>query len=367
MKKNVLPIFVSLLALAGIAAAALFLYAVLTGGFPAAKAVRAPALAVVELDTAWADQLADCPSQQAMKEQIAAALDRVQALGGNAVALTGRTSAGEALFRDRTDTLTTAAAITRSDRFLSRFDALNELIRQASAAGVEVCLLATDDAGALLPAARLGEVPVWLDALAARHDLRLLTPADAEGVLTVYTVNGGDTPVLRADSAPSVLAMAVQTGAAGQVVLGSYTALCADDSPAVLYKAFARGELPDLTAAKGGKAIGQTLAISYPTANGSTVTGANLFLMGTSDPAAALTLNGEAVARGNDTGVWGVLVSLQVGENTFTLQNGADTLTWTVNRRKSSGTGGGKLPSDSSQPAQPGQYLQITDAIASAL
>lgn len=366
MKKRILPMLVILLALAGGAAAVLFVRAVLSG-WPAAQAVRVPTLTVVELDTAWADQLAACPSQQAMKDQIAATLGRVQALGGNAVALTGRTTAGEALFRDRTGTLAAADAITRSDRFLSRFDALNELIRQAAAAGVEVCLLATDDAGAPLPAARLGEAPAWLDALAARHGLRVLAAGEADGSLTRYTVRGEDAPVLRADSDPSALAMAVQTGAAEQVILGSYTALCADDSPAVLYNAFARGTLPDLAATRGGKTIGQTLAVSYPVSDGATVTGANLFLMGTSDPAAALTLNGEVVARGNDTGVWGVLVSLQVGANTFTLQNGAETLTWTVNRRKAGSSGGGALPADGSQPAQPGQYLVVTDAIASAL
>lgn len=368
MKKRIFPFLVILLALAGGIAALLFTRAVLSGDWPAAKTVQAAQLRLVELDDAWASRLAAQPTVQEMKNQIDGTLAQVQAFGGNAVALSGRVPSGAALFRDKTQTLATISAITQSDRFFARFDALNYLVRRAAASGLEVCLLATDDAGSALPAGQLADAPAWLSRLAETYGMRVLAAGQSEGGLTVYAMRETDAAVLRG-SDPAALAIAVQRGQAADVFLGSYTALCADDSAAVLYNAFSQGELPELTAAKAGKTVAQTLAVTYPTANGATVTGSNLFLMGTSDPAAELTLNGSPLARGNDAGVWGVLVTLEMGENTFALQNGSQSLTYTVNRRKagSGGGGGGALPSDGSAAAAEGQFIQVTDAIASAL
>lgn len=368
MKKRVLPVLIILLALAGGAAAVLFTRAALSGDWPAARTVRADALRLVELDDEWAPRLAGRSTIQDMKDQIDETVARVQEFGGNAVALTGRVPSGAALFRDKTGALDTVGAVTQSDRFFARFDAVNYLVRRAAAAGVEVCLLATDDAGAALPADRLDAAPAWLDTLAEKYGLRVLAAGETAGSLSVYAVRGEELPVLRSGD-PAALAIAVQRGQAADVFLGEYTSLCSDNSGAVLYGLFSRGALPDLTAAKAGKTMAQTLAVTYPTADGATVTGGNLFLMGTSDPGAPLTLNGADVARGNDAGVWGVLVTLEVGENTFALQNGAQSLTYTVNRRKAggSGGGGGSLPADGSAPAAEGQFLQVTDAIASAL
>ena len=59
---------------------------------------------------------------------------------------------GAAFFRDGTKTLETAGAVTMSDKFLSRFDPMQYLVRQAGAAGLPVYLLATDDSGAALAA-----------------------------------------------------------------------------------------------------------------------------------------------------------------------------------------------------------------------
>lgn len=138
MKKRILPVLIILLALAGGAAAVLFTRAVLSGDWPAARTVRADALLLVELDDEWASRLAGRSTIQDMKDQIDETVTRVQALGGNAVALTGRVPSGAALFRDKTGTLTTVGAVTQSDRFFARFDAVNYLVRRAAAAGVEV-------------------------------------------------------------------------------------------------------------------------------------------------------------------------------------------------------------------------------------
>lgn len=371
MKKRLLPLTVSLLALAGIAAALAFCAGVLTGRWPTARAAHQTAPVLVELDDAWADGLAAQPTAQGMKTYLAATLADVRAWGGTAVALTGTATDGSALFRDRTGALTTAPSVTATDKFLSRFDPVQELVRQAGEQGVEVLLLC---GGADEP------LTGWQTALAAKHGLRpLFAQTDAEGAVTGYALaadapaspdapaaaDDARTAVLRADRSPGLLA-----AAEGPVCLGSYSNLTQDGSFAALYNLFTReitAETPDLTAALAGKTIARTLAVTYPTEDNSKVYTSRVFLMGTSDPAQPLTLNGAAVARGNALGVWGVLVELAEGENAFALQNGDASLTYTVRYVRTGGGLGVTLKNDNTKPAAAGQYLRVTDAIASAL
>lgn len=354
MKKLLTSVFTLLLALL-CGGVLLFAAAVLTGRWPQAETVHVKQMVLIELDGDWADGLAALPDARQMKAEIDQTVADVQALGGNAAALTGLTSDGYALFLDSTEALTTAPNIAAEDRLLSRFDPVQYLVRQAAKAGVEVCLL---ENGTAAPTGQLME----------RYDLYRME-AQPEGYVLYFPseqLTGAMGAVRRADGQPGVLAMAMQSGGYYGVCLGGITALRADASDAALYRAFAQGALPDLTAAKAGKTVAQTLAVTYPVTDGSTVYTSKVFLMGTSDPAADLTVNGETVARGNDRGVWGVLLPLEKGANTFTLQNGSEALTWTVKRGSSSG-GSTQLKNDSTQPAAEGQYLQITDAIASAL
>gem|GEM_PF-252873 len=79
----------------------------------------------------------------------------------------------------------------------------------------------------------------------------------------------------------------------------------------------------------------QTLSITRPT-SAITVDTASYCITGTSDPAQPLTLDGQAVARGDD-GLFAVLVPLKYGANTFTLQQGAESQTVTITRPDGSG------------------------------
>lgn len=54
------------------------------------------------------------------------------------------------------------------------------------------------------------------------------------------------------------------------------------------------------------------------------------FISGTSDPTLPLTLNGEELERTATNGVWGKLVDLKLGKNTFTLAQNGQTATVTV-------------------------------------
>ena len=78
-------------------------------------------------------------------------------------------------------------------------------------------------------------------------------------------------------------------------------------------------------------AIPHQLAVTYP-AGDTAVTDPAIFLMGTSDPEQPLTLDGEEVERFAGHGTWGSLQQLEMGTNTFTLRQGDQTRTVTVER-----------------------------------
>ena len=106
----------------------------------------------------------------------------------------------------------------------------------------------------------------------------------------------------------------------------------------------ARGLLLSYTAAAETKPLTavsleyeKSLHIGYPS-NNATIYTAGLFIMGTSDPDAELTMNGKTVERTGEGGCFGVAVTLSYGSNTFTFRNGGETQTLTV-RRADSGSG----------------------------
>ena len=86
----------------------------------------------------------------------------------------------------------------------------------------------------------------------------------------------------------------------------------------------ARGLLLSYTAAAETKPLTavsleyeKSLHIGYPN-NNATVYTAGLFIMGTSNPDAELTMNGKTVERTGEGGCFGVAVTLRYGSNTFT-------------------------------------------------
>lgn len=375
--QRLLALVLCLAALAVLAAGGVFIAKVLRGEWPAAKSAEAPAAPrVVILDTAWCDKLAGLTSQQDIRQLISETLDTVQTLAGQGaagVATAARTSDGQALFRDGTGTLTVAENVTAGDKFFSRFDPLQELIRQASARGMPVYWCATDDAGAALAPGQA--LPAWEEKLVDRHGLTLLQSETAEqteeGEARPVCYTAGDKILMGAETSPAWAAAAVQQrGGDTGLVLGTWTALAADSSPARLVDSYlSGGELPDLSQYWPGKTVAQTLAVTYPAADGTTVYTGALFLMGTSDPNSPLTLNGSEVTRYGTGGVWGVLVELEKGTNTFQLQNGSAALTYTVTYGTASGGGGTTTAKPDGTPGKEavGQKVQITDAIASAL
>lgn len=337
----------------------LFLIAVVLFVFqPTEKALPVPEQPrIVRLDAAWTDQLVQCGNDKAVKAFIDQTIDEIAAtpFGINAVTWDGKTPDGEALFIDDTKTLPHAA-------FLSdRFDAMDYLLHAAEQADLTVYL------ESLLPNP---EDEVITD-LAEKHEMPLLSP----NVLSNQTPGweSGEVQLLDAAAGGERAALALQQGStAAGVMLGDWSVLRQDPSEAVLFNAFLDGTLDDPTQAWAGKELAQTLAVTYPQHDNAKLYDKNVFLMGTSNPDAPLTLNGQPVERFTQQGSWGILLPLEYGDNTFTLENGGEPLEFHIEKPK---------PDPNKKPAKPeppqpdgtpgeeaiGKKVQVTDAIASAL
>lgn len=101
---------------------------------------------------------------------------------------------------------------------------------------------------------------------------------------------------------------------------------------------------------------GGTLAVSYP-ADGAAVYTSACFVMGTSDPAQELLLNGTPVESRGPGGTFGVLMDVAEGSNVYTLTQGGTSVSVTVNRPAPAGGGSGgptEVPHDDTAEVEPG-------------
>lgn len=347
----------------------------------------------VVLASDWSSYFSTARTTEEQQAYLESTLDEAANLGANTVLLTGRVDddPDQVLFRVKGKDLTvaTAGAVTENDGFFSKFDPVNYLMKQAKERDMQVALIATDDGGQ--PLAAGAALPEWLEKAAKDHKLALygldeasaaaLDAAKAEAesqaaesgeevepeqpLLTyVGLTEGSEAPaLLRKDGDAALLAAAWQLEEGRGMVLGELGSLLADGSDAAVALRFAGGEaLPDVLA----KDVPRTLSIVTP-ADGATVYTENVYLIGTSDPAQPLTVNGQTVERTGEMGVWGVLAPLSMGANDITAVQGDVTVTITVTRSTYSGGGAGAARPDGSEAAAPGQKLRINTTLASLL
>lgn len=76
----------------------------------------------------------------------------------------------------------------------------------------------------------------------------------------------------------------------------------------------------------------QALKVVYPPPNHETISD-HIFLIGTAPAQTEVTINGQAIQQRSLNGHFSPSVPLQIGDNTFTLQSGTQTLTLTVRRK----------------------------------
>ncbi len=280
---------------------------------------------------------------------------------------------------------TPAANALTEDGFATRLQgAVRELSEQYA---ISALVLSLPDAVAdtaasravLSGIARQSRVPLGLE-LAARHPL--LRAADTGMSLAVARVDascdGADTAALAGRAAGvQVLWLAADPVAfssaayyaAGQGIpvnscIWAAARTAAIDAPTL------QALHASVDALKGTPAVmlpqpADGLAVSYPAA-GATLYSERVFIMGTSDPAQPLTLDGEPVARSTKDGTFGVLVTLAKGENRFTFAQGGTQLQLTVHRAGYGG-GGGSAEWDGSTKLYEGTRIRITEWLCSVL
>ena len=348
-KHPILKTLLAVVILCALAAGALIFFQPQAVTLPPPESPR-----LVRLDGIWTNQLAACPDKAAMQAAIDQTLADIQVtgLGINGISWSGVTPEGAALYRDKTGIRPQAASLP------PHFDPMRYLVRQAAAQGLTVYL---DTASPTLGAAEA--------ALADRYALPLLTPQTGEAA--PWLAGEASLADLAAGGNQAALAMQGENPAAG-ILLGDWTALQADPSSAILYTAFSAQPLEDPTRIWQDRPQAQTLAVTYPHHDHSKLYEKQVFVMGTSDPAQPLYINGQEINRGTQRGSWGILLPLQGGENVLTLENGGQTLTYTIEKPIPQ-RGGKPKPKPEPQPdgsmgeEAVGKKVVVTDAIASAL
>ncbi len=357
------PLAICLLALVILAVLILLLVQLFSG--PAQPdAPLGPTALAVELSEEWENWFLTAHTTQEQKDYIDQTLKGIQAQGADLVLFTGRAGGGS-LFRTKDRSLTTLETIRANDKFLrKKADPARYLLDRAAKLGMGVGLLATDDAGNPLTTDQLDKINSAAAAFAKSQGLPVFAPTpqplDEQGRVTAW--KAGTTTLLRCDGSPALLAAATMRHQGTGAVLGSWPALEADSTTALLYRRFldSQPQEPLLE-----QPVAQTLAIAYPAADAVVYTD-KVFLMGTSDPGQSLTINGAEVPRYGSRGVWGCLVDAAVGQNTFTAAQGGQEAQVTFTRRQSSWKPANPA-SDGSVPAKWGQKVRITSPLASLL
>ncbi len=337
------------------------LYCVATGTFSQKQTLAPPQQpCIVRLDEIWSDELAGCTDKEAMQTLIDKTVDRIAALPApvNALAWSGRTSDGTALFQDSTHQLTVSPVLAEEGFLKHPFDAMQYLVGAARKAGFTVYLetaeAGPDDADAAL--AKIHNTPY----LTHKNTASPAEPCWTAGDAALFNGEG--------NSQTAALLLQKPDAQGTGVVLGRWSVLRTDSMDAALFAAFSDGEAADPAAAWGEQKQAQTLAVTYPQHDKETLYSGKVFLMGTSNPDAPLVINGTAVETRGAHGAWGTVLELNVGENTVTLENGGEPLTFTVIRGEPK-----KYPPKEPQPDGTmgeeaiGKKIVVTDAIASAL
>lgn len=210
-----------------------------------------------------------------------------------------------------------------------------------------------------------------------RADRVLFAPAEGAGIAEHLAACGGAPGGLMlderaGDASGAALFTAAQDDAFGGALYAAWPEAGADAARIGFLKSAlsdAQGELP------AGFDIPQTLQINYPLeADAIGADQETVFVMGNSDPALPLLLDGEEIQRISSNGSFGAAVSLAPGDNTFVFSQGEATVSHTVTRPEpaagGTGDGGGtpaEVPNDTTKEAEPGQAVQVTGVFTGAL
>lgn len=324
-RKHVWPWVVLALVLLCISAAAAWILwpQPLNRDVPSAKTVEGKVHGMaVELGGAWNTALLNAKDAGEQKKSIEAFVKA--AVGEQTNALFVRVlGADGALYRG--GAVQPLPALTQYDNFLFKHDALKTLCDAASGENISVY--------ALFDGAKSADASVKTEADYVMEHYAIAgvywQQSAVDGAIALLTSEGQSSFVYAGQEVftnPSKLFMAsVVNGYNGAVIEGELLASInpsADAARAGEYNLLRsvieeNRETPLVLA----YAPTQTLALSYP-ANEAKVTSNTCWAMGTSDPAQPLLFNDMQMQRANSGGYFGVLLTLDQYENTFTFTQG---------------------------------------------
>lgn len=260
------------------------------------------------------------------------------------------------------------SALTAGDNFFFKLDALRTLCEAAAHRGLAVYAV-TQRQGSENDQSRSS----LLEDISRRYATAgIAVPKDADGTLgtfRMYATPQGLVAVVSAENtgnAGEFFLLTLQDEFHG-AVFGQDALSSAPGDTGVLLSAMAGGALP----AMPQYAPPAALSVTYPEDAAAPGT-QTCFVMGTSDPSQPLTLNGQEVPRYGTQGLFGVLVTLQEGENELNFANGTANLTWHITGPAPAPEGNDnkgmqKPPHDNTTSVPEGTFVQTTGLITSLL
>ena len=258
-------------------------------------------------------------------------------------------------------------ALSGGDTFFYKPDALRTLCEAAARKGLAVYAVA-QEANAENAAYRDTVIADIRQRYAAAGIAVPMAANGTQGPFSIYATPQGALAAVTPESAAQAGEFFLLTTAAdfSGAVFSQAAVSAAPGDTAVLLSAMDGRTPPTLL----GYAPPASLGVTYPD-DGASIDTQKCFVMGTSDPAQPLTLNGEEVPRYGTKGLFGVLVTLEEGENELLFANGPASLTWHITgptpQQQQGGSTGGKLPHDSTVSVPEGTFVQTTGLITSLL
>ncbi|MEG0395656.1 MAG: N-acetylmuramoyl-L-alanine amidase [Oscillospiraceae bacterium] len=300
-------------------------------------------------------------SRDAQKASIDTALDFAAQNGFDAVLWECTGADGSMYYRKYKGEAKPPKFISDCDTFLNKWDPLSYLCSSAATRGIGVFAYAEPQSISADAAASLEKhYPI-----SGTYTLRTVLPEGAETGDITYNGVGGE-PQLTAVSAATGFANAAKTYEAegfGGFVFGEYSNLVSSLNTLSPYFALYNEAAPAAFTAFTPSAA---LTLTYPQDTTKPIYTDTCFLMGTSNPDLPLSLNASEVKRFGSSGLFGVLVNLELGDNPFVLSQGQGDVSFTITRKKSTYKPNPNAQ-DATVKAANGQMIEITTGIASAL
>ncbi len=273
------------------------------------------------------------------------------------------TSEGSTVFT-RDSKHDTIANVSEYDTLFTKFDAMEYLCTAAKQSGIFVYALYSDIHAENDTSAKLVERTMKNYEISGTF---YKTAAD-DGFGTIFSHEGESVPYTTQSvwTEPQQVFLHTVTQQFSGMVIDDYdSALTLENQYALMLNAIneAAQSVPTLL----DYTAPTQLSITYPRDDTPIYT-STCYIMGTSDPAQPLLLDGQEVVRYGESGLFGVLVNVGSGDNNYVFSQGGTELVYTIDRSSYSGSSSSSgSSSDGTQALSAGSYVKVSGWIAGLL